>query len=109
MAVASEDSDEIAVAEAGERGVGSAVEHAVLEWACLEGAIASSALVDKLVAIEDAAVGLVDAEAGAVEGAAEGAECIETVEAVVDLVVDASATQPLPVDCRWVDWAYRHS
>ena len=66
---------------------------------------ASAVPVDKLVAFEDAVVEVVDAEVGAVEGVG----CIETVEVVVDLVVDASVTQQLPVDCKWVDWAYKHS
>ena len=105
MVVASEDSDEIAVVEVEEMIVERVVEHVVLEWACWGVAIASVALVDKLVAFEDVAVEVVDVEVGAVEGVG----CIETVEVVVDLVVDAFATQLLFVDCRSEDSAYKHS
>ena len=96
--MASEDSGEIVVAEAGETVVGRVAEDAVLEWACSEAATASAAPVDKLAAFEDAVAEAADAQVGVVEGA----ECTETAEAVAvaDLVADASAIQQLPVDCR---------
>jgi hypothetical protein len=105
LVAATGDSGEIVVEEAGETVVGRAVEHAVLEWACSEVETAYAAPVDKLVAVEHAAVEVVDVEVGAVEDV----EYIETVEVVVDLVVDAFVTQLPPVDCKWVDWAYKHS
>lgn len=88
LAVAWEDSGEIAVAEVGEMVVGQAEEHAVLERACSELAIGVVVLVDKPAAFEDAVVAVeaVDVEVVDAEGVDAEAADAEAVDAeVVDV------------------------